>query len=69
MPEPVNWEANLRMLLKQIGRPGNCKACGAPITWVTTKNGRHAPINQFGVNHFADCAMSDRFRKSKEPIA
>ena len=74
MPEPVNWEANLRTLLKQIGTPAICwlqgqdgKVCGQPIFWLTTKNGRQAPYTEIGISHFADCPYAGRSRKSKEP--
>ncbi len=58
---------NIERLYKTLGaQSGSCKACDAPIWWVTTKNGKSAPFTAEGLNHFADCPKAEQFRKKKK---
>ena len=58
-------ESNIQMLYATLGAsPGTCKACGAAIWWVKTKNGKNAPFTAAGLNHFADCPKAKNFRKA-----
>ena len=50
-------------LLAQIGSPGTCRGCGAPIWWVKHKNGKPAPYTAGGLNHFADCPAAASFKR------
>jgi hypothetical protein len=43
--------------------PSHCRSCGARVLWLESKNGKRAPINQDGVNHFATCPDANRWRK------
>jgi hypothetical protein len=56
-----------RALLKQVGEPGTCRACGRPIFWVRHL-GKEQPVpyDLDGLNHFASCPRADQFRKKKE---
>ncbi len=58
-------QTNLAHLLKQIGEPALCKACGAEIWFVVNRNGKRAPYTKAGLNHFADCPAAEKFRKGK----
>jgi hypothetical protein len=57
-------ESNIERLLKQIGGPGNCSACDAPIYWLTLKSGKKAPYTPKGVSHFSDCPSKAAFRRA-----
>lgn len=51
----------LRALLTLLpARP--CRLCGRPVFWLTTKNGKAAPISAYGITHFADCPRAEEFR-------
>lgn len=64
MPD-VNWEANLKELLKIIGSPNTCDDCGRNIVWVNTKTGTRLSVTLQGVPHVADCPKAAEFRKKK----
>jgi hypothetical protein len=49
-------------LLKQIGQPGECSGCHAPIVWVRHKNGKQTPYTLEGLNHFIDCPKRGQFK-------
>jgi hypothetical protein len=44
-----------------------CRGCGAAVTFVLTKNGKHMPINPDGVSHFATCAQVKQSRRPALP--
>jgi hypothetical protein len=54
---------NLDALLRQVGEPGTCRGCAAPIYWVVHLNGKRAPYTPEGLNHFADCPAQAQFRR------
>lgn len=53
----------VRALLKNIGTPGVCRGCLAEISWVHHANGKSAPYDPNGLNHFISCAEAGRFKK------
>lgn len=57
---------NISKLLANIGDPGTCRGCQAPIYWVRHKNGKAVPYTATGLNHFIDCSAAARFKKAKE---
>lgn len=61
----VEWyRSNVRLLMQTMGVAADkCSSCGAPIWWVTTKNGKPAPISVDGLSHFADCRTADQHRR------
>lgn len=62
-PDIEKIRKNLRSLYKTIGADeAACKGCGRKIFWVKTKNGKNAPFTEDGLNHFADCPESAKFR-------
>lgn len=64
--ENARLRSNIQLLYKSLGLDqGQCRACGCPIWWVITKNGKRAPFTAEGLNHFADCEGADQFRKGK----
>lgn len=61
-----------------MGTAGNCRACGARIRFLTTKAGKHIPIDidtykdgdqtydhTRHKSHFASCPEAARFRKPR----
>lgn len=54
---------HIAMLLSNLGTPGHCKGCGAPIWWIIHLNGKRVPYNLEGLNHFADCPNASTFRR------
>lgn len=55
IPSWVDPESNIDL--------GVCKGCGAQIAWALTKNGKRAPIDKAGTNHFATCPKAESFRR------
>ncbi len=56
----VHWmrctpETRLSRVLNTLGSTGNCKSCGAPVLWITSKNGKPTIWNKNGVSHWATC--------------
>jgi hypothetical protein len=49
-------------LLKNIGTPGACRGCLREITWVRHANGKTAPYDPSGLNHFISCPEAGRFK-------
>lgn len=57
----------------------NCKACGAPIVWMKTRNNKNIPVDRHTVRdleaevfdpatmiaHFASCPKAADFRKKR----
>lgn len=58
------YRQRIQHLLEQIGEPGKCRGCGMDIYWVQHKNGKKAPYNLNGNNHFMDCPAAERFKRS-----
>lgn len=44
-----------------------CRACNAPIRFVTTLKGKLAPVDADGTSHFATCPEAARFKKPPLP--
>jgi hypothetical protein len=49
-----------------IGEASTCKGCPATIYWVRHRNGKLAPYDADGTNHFITCPKSKLFKKVKE---
>ena len=58
-------QATTLALLKNIGDPGQCRACQAEIFWVIHRNGKKAPYTAAGLNHFVDCPAAARFKQPR----
>ena len=58
----IDLAQNIKRLLNQVGEPGVCRGCGAPIWWVVHRNGKRAPYTEQGLNHFIDCTKAGQFR-------
>lgn len=57
--------ANIENLYNSLGaNPSTCRACGAPIWWIETKNGKRQPRTADALPHHADCPEAERFRKT-----
>ena len=39
-----------------------CIRCGQDLVWMTTKNGKTAPVTMELKNHFSDCPSANEFR-------
>ena len=67
----IDYQRNVEQMLIVCGDPGRCKACGADIWWMKTRNGKVAPYTKHGVSHFMDCPKAEEFRvygrKKKKP--
>lgn len=66
-PSEIIDEAELRKRLQlllaacaETVRP--CRACGAMLYFLRTKNGKQAPYTATGLNHFADCPQRAQFK-------
>ena len=57
--------AAMAALLRNIGDAARCSGCHAPIVWVVHKNGKKAPYDWSGLNHFVSCIHADKFRKKQ----
>lgn len=49
----------------EVSRP--CRACGKQLTFVRTPQGRLAPYEADGTNHFETCPEAERFRRRSTP--
>lgn len=57
------WATNMQSLLSILGGPpGDCRSCGATVTWVTTRHDKKMPVNFTGVSHFATCPNAKTHR-------
>jgi hypothetical protein len=56
----------IAILLHAVADQAECKGCPATIYWVRHKNGKSAPYNVDGTNHFVTCPNSKSFKKAKE---
>lgn len=56
-------------LLRNVGDPGICKGCKAEMFWVEHRNGKRAPYNSDGTNHFITCPDSELFKRRKSYAA
>jgi hypothetical protein len=54
------------ILLHSVADEAVCKGCPATIFWVRHRNGKSAPYNADGTNHFVTCPKSKLFKKTKE---
>ena len=52
-------------LVEHVGEPNRCSApeCRAPIYWIVHRNGKRAPYNPDGTNHFITCPAVEKFRR------
>jgi hypothetical protein len=44
-----------------------CRGCGAAVTFVLTKNGKHMPTDPDGKSHFASCPQVKTSRRPALP--
>lgn len=56
---------NIAALLKNVGQVSTCKGCGAQMWWVKHNNGKRAPYDIDGTNHFVTCPRANDFRRNK----
>lgn len=52
----------MSMLLDNVGVRAACRGCDREIIWVRHKNGKQAPYDADGINHFATCVQAAQFR-------
>jgi hypothetical protein len=56
-----------KALLMHVSTTGTCKGCGNPIRWVQhLDNGKMAPYDLDGVNHFVTCPDRMKFKKKEQ---
>jgi hypothetical protein len=64
--EVETGRARIEALLKHAGAPSHCKGCAALIFWVRhIDNGKSAPYDLDGQNHFASCGRAEEFRRKR----
>lgn len=61
MPDLSTAQARLDHLLRQVGEPGHCRGCGAPVYWVIHRNQKRVPYTMEGLNHFVNCEKREQF--------
>lgn len=64
----LDAEMELRVRIKNLlhniaGDPVPCKGCGSPMYWVEHHNGKRAPYDEDGANHFVTCPKAANFRR------
>lgn len=52
-------------ILNVCGDRANCRACGDPIFWMVSKNGKKVPYSLAGHAHWADCPNAEEFRRKQ----
>ena len=52
----------MSMLLDNVGVRAACRGCDREIIWVRHKNGKQAPYDADGINHFSTCPQAAQFR-------
>ena len=65
-PSEADLEKRMLILLKNVGDPGYCKDCNAPIFWVRHNSSKVGIYNHDGSSHFSTCPNAKRFRKRSE---
>lgn len=58
-----NLGNNIKLLLSAAGDRARCRGCGQEIFWLTHRNGKKAPYDPDGANHFSSCKRADDFRQ------
>lgn len=61
--EPMVPLRRLANLLKQVGEPGQCKACLAPLYWVLHRNGVRCPYDENGRPHPVTCPQVNQTKE------
>ena len=58
----------ITLLLNAVGMPGACSSsnCRADILWVVHTNGRRAPYDADGQNHFITCPDREMFKQRRK---
>ena len=59
IPDPVDLFDEPREKPECAG----CRGCGLPIFWVVHKNGKKAPYDFNGQNHFGTCVNAKDFKR------
>jgi hypothetical protein len=54
----------IKIVLHAAADEGTCRGCPATIFWVRHQNGKTAPYEIDGTNHFVTCPASRTFRKA-----
>lgn len=62
-PEVVALRKQIELLLGNVGDFATCTGCQRGIYWVRHKNGKKAPYDLDGVNHFVTCPQAHEFRR------
>jgi hypothetical protein len=56
--------ANLESIFRFVARESRpCRACGVQLWFVEHQNGRIAPYEYDGTNHFGKCPEAARFKR------
>lgn len=64
-PDGSTWVIPDGWLFGATDRPTYCRSCNARVLWLTSKNGKKAPMNADGTSHFSDCPQAASWRKAK----
>lgn len=67
----IHWmncsaEDRLIRVLNTLGSPGNCQSCGAPVFWITSKNGKPTIWDKNGVSHWATCPNPEKHKTTAQ---
>jgi hypothetical protein len=61
--DPVkDLKRNIALLLNSAGNRAICRGCKADIYWLNHTNGKKAPYDLDGGNHFATCPNANEFK-------
>lgn len=53
----------IRSFLNRMGSGGQCRGCGSMVIWVKHANGKNAPYDPTGINHFITCKKAKEFKR------
>lgn len=60
---PAGYRRAIRNVLQGLGVPALCRGCRQSVTWVKHANGKNAPYDPTGINHFITCKKAKEFKR------
>lgn len=61
--EVEQLKLNIARLLVNVADRSTCRGCRAEIWWLVHRNGKKAPYDRDGTNHFITCSQAKEFKR------